>query len=274
MGICCAVEDENDNIEVDLPAPSLEKIADKYQRFELSLPFCRTKINHFAKHIDEAERDCGSKGYVTVEAMGRRFRTPAWNALRKTGGPLKKLLASNHFKDPAKDQTAFQMDADYLKIFGLLYCGGSPEQKAHVLYELIQDGGMDQHTQVAAEDKDFPPVFKKLVEFASTASFDLANLIGEVPWIYNDDEVAELTDKHTILREEHYLDVMFGMYSRLQNDDWMAASCKKENTWIFSAPELRKKLFMEAGIDQRHHMKTLELVKMVRRKSKINIEID
>ena len=100
MGICCAPEDENDDIEFDLPAPTLDKIADKYQRFELSLPFCRTKINHFARHIDQAEADCGSKGYVTVEAMAARFKTPAWNALRKQGSPLKKLLASDHFKDP------------------------------------------------------------------------------------------------------------------------------------------------------------------------------
>ena len=64
------------------------------------------------------------------------------------------------------------------------------------------------------------------------------------------------------------------MYSRLQNDDWLAASCKKENAWIFSAAQFRKQIFEVAEIEERHHMKTLELVKMVRRKSKINIEID
>ena len=83
MGICCAPPNEEDNIEIDLPAPNLDKIKDKYERFELSLPFCRTKIQHYARHIDECEKDCGSQGYVTVEAMRQRFKTPAWNALRK-----------------------------------------------------------------------------------------------------------------------------------------------------------------------------------------------
>ena len=83
MGLCCAVEDDLDDIEIDLPAPNLSNIKDRFARFELSLPFCRTTIKHYAKHIDEAEEECGNQGYVTVEAMAKKFRTPAWNALRK-----------------------------------------------------------------------------------------------------------------------------------------------------------------------------------------------
>ena len=58
MGICCETEDIDD-VERDLPAPILTNIKDKYERFELSLPFCRSNIKHFIRHIDAAERQCG-----------------------------------------------------------------------------------------------------------------------------------------------------------------------------------------------------------------------
>ena len=48
-----------DDVERDLPAPILTNIKDKYERFELSLPFCRSNIKHFIRHIDAAERQCG-----------------------------------------------------------------------------------------------------------------------------------------------------------------------------------------------------------------------
>ena len=85
--------------EKDLPAPDLSKISDRYERFELSLPFCRTNIIHFARHIDEAENYCGGRGFVTLESLQNEFRTPAWNALRRKGSPLKKFLSSPYFKN-------------------------------------------------------------------------------------------------------------------------------------------------------------------------------
>ena len=39
-------------------------------------------------------------------------------------------------------------------------------------------------------------MFKKLVEFATQTSFDLADLIGEVKPIYTEEEVAKLIESH------------------------------------------------------------------------------
>lgn len=125
MGICCSVDDF-DEIEMDLPPPNLDKYADKYERFEMSLPFCRTKIQHFWKHVNEAEEACGGKGYVTAEALEEYFRTPAWNALRNQEGPLLKFLASPVFKDEKKVQQDTQMDVECLKTFGIIHCAGTP----------------------------------------------------------------------------------------------------------------------------------------------------
>ena len=104
MGICCVEPDDDDNgVEMDLPAPNLDKIKDKYQRFELSLPFARSNITHFTRHINAAEKHCGGHGFCSVESLKAEFRTPAWSALRKQGTPLKKFLASPHFKDESKE---------------------------------------------------------------------------------------------------------------------------------------------------------------------------
>lgn len=78
---------------------------------------------------------------------------------------------------------------------------------------MVSEGG--KYTQIAAEDKDLPPLFEKLCKFATRGSFDLADLIGEVKPIYTDEEIDQLIEKHDDLREDHYLDAIFGMYSRL-----------------------------------------------------------
>ena len=60
---CCANENENQARNTvkdsDLPAPNPSLFSDKYSRFEVTLPFCRIKLNDFVKNIDLAEKISG-----------------------------------------------------------------------------------------------------------------------------------------------------------------------------------------------------------------------
>ena len=61
----------------DLPSVSLEN-KDVYEKFELSLPFCRTLVKTFETNVQLAEQNCGSEGYVTIYALNKVFTSPAW----------------------------------------------------------------------------------------------------------------------------------------------------------------------------------------------------
>lgn len=49
---------------------------------------------------------------------------------------LFKIFTSSEFKPDGSDEMSIQ----YLLLFGLLYCSGSNEDKAKVLYDVLQDG--------------------------------------------------------------------------------------------------------------------------------------
>ena len=125
MGVACCAEPDQDSMgdeERDLPVPSTFLVTDRYTKFELSLPFCRTDINRFIKHVTDAEKISGGNGFVTADSLRAVFLTPAWNPLRQMGSLLSKMLVTAHFKNESKGQSAFEIDAEYLKLFGLLHC--------------------------------------------------------------------------------------------------------------------------------------------------------
>ena len=76
------------------------------------------------------------------------------------------------------------------------------------------------------------------------------------------------------LREDHYLEAIFGQHSKLDNDEWMKRTMKKENLWVFSPPQIRKRLFDLAQIEERHYLDTVELFKQASRQPMINVDMD
>ena len=161
---------------------------------------------------------------------------------------------SSAFKNSSKGQGDDQIDAVWLKVFGLIHCSGKPIDKTNAFYEILQDGGYDSHEQISAGDKDFPPVFTKICEFVTVDAFKLAVETGcaDTP-IYSSDEEKALMNQDTIevVREEIWLEDVFGANSRLTSDVWADNVSKKAN-WIFDPKETRKKLFSEAKLTIKH----------------------
>ena len=60
---------ENDTLLVDLPAPSVENLRDKYQRWEYQTPFKRTIFKAFKLAVERAEQQDGKCGYVTLVSL-------------------------------------------------------------------------------------------------------------------------------------------------------------------------------------------------------------
>ena len=140
-------------------------------------------------------------------------------------------------------------------MFALLHCiSKKPLPKAKALYCLLQDGGFEQHTQISATDKDIIPVFQKICKLVTVDIFTLANQHGGVSNIYNETETTKLVNEENleILREEDWLEAVFGVQSRLDNDTWLSKVVMKEANWVYDPKQLRAKLFKQAGITSRH----------------------
>ena len=140
-------------------------------------------------------------------------------------------------------------------MFALLHCiSKKPAPKAKALYELLQDGGLEAHEQISATDKDIIPVFLKLCKLVTVDIFVLANQHGGVSNIYNESETAKLVNNNNIdeLREDVWLEAVFGVQSRLPNEDWLTKVQQKDGKWIYDPKELRVKLFEQASIKARH----------------------
>ena len=122
------------------------------------------------------------------------------------------MLTSPHFKNPKEERKEDQIEADYLKLIGLFHCAGKPRDKAVAFYAILQEGGMDRHQFISAQDKDLIPIFEKMCALATWELFDIAKSIGEVPEdIYNEDEVNNLKEQVEVLREDQYLEDVFGV---------------------------------------------------------------
>ena len=106
---------------------------------------------------------------------------------------------------------------------------------------------------MSAGDKDLEGVFMKLVAFASSDIIQLAAKFGDIKDVYTDEERNKLANSHETLREDVYLDGVFGAASALTNADWLLKSAEMENNWVFIPTEIRKRLCEITSIDEKHH---------------------
>lgn len=193
---CCAESKQDSGLgdggEKDLPAVT-RNVKDQYLKFELALPFQRILINVFLKKVDNALKECGDSGFVTIEALRKQFTTQAWHELKTDGSPLIQILTAPAFK--REGHTMDQIDVDILKTIGLFHCAGKPRDKAIVFYGILQEGGVEKHTFISAQDKDLIPVFEKMCSLATWELFEIAKQVGEVKEdIYNEEEIESLKE--------------------------------------------------------------------------------
>lgn len=163
-----------------------------------------------------------------------------------------KFLSSGSFKDETKGHSAVQIDCDFLKVFGLLHCGGQPKDKATHFFAILQEGGVTKHQFISATDKDLEPIWNKVCGFATTELFTAAAQIGGIDEIYTKAEKASLEEQVEAFREDVFLEEVYGVASRLETEEWCEVIATKCN-WCFNTVQIRKKMFELASIDEKHH---------------------
>jgi len=227
---------------------------DAYQRFELNLPFARVECVDFWGVIVRAHAACGSDGWVTVKALREQLNNEHWAALDNPDSTLVKILQSQAFKDNEADpaQTEEQIDYKTLATYSILNCFGDAKNKVEVFFNIIQDGGVNNHPMVSASDKDFPPFWNNLLMFATLYLFEFTekhcgiknNHAGDYDAIK---KAIEDDDDYDSMQGGVFLTNVFGDESKLVYEDWRAAIIK-HTPYLFDPDLLRKEIFKFAKV--------------------------
>ena len=155
-----------------LSAAALKKL-NRYQRFEKKFPFYLMDVNGFTMRLRQAMvtespdtllRDIHT---ISIEGLARAFSShDSWKELGNPGSEFVKFLKMAC----ADDDHPELISLFKLRCIGVLWCDGSPEEKATELYDNMQDA--DQ-PEIACNDKDFKPNLFKLLDFATKMVFEI-----------------------------------------------------------------------------------------------------
>ena len=85
------------------------------------------------------------------------------------------------------------------------------------------------------------------------AAMDLFKVLGENGQVENpySDDIEALWEQNEVIREDQFLEDIFGPESKLDNETFVKVVGEKVG-WIFNAVELRRRLFESAGIEAKH----------------------
>ena len=125
-----------------------------------------------------------------------------------------------------------RFDSFKMRILGLLWCEGGPDEKCIEFYDNCQD---NNQPEIAAEDKDFKPNFYCMLDFCTSMVFEQELLygkgVGKTPE-YSDKQIAETKDERYEELLNEFLDACFGYESKVRRENWQD-KVVKVNNWIF-----------------------------------------
>ena len=121
----------------------------------------------FCERIDRSLQECGQQRQITLESLAKQFAEPEWEGLATEDSPLSNVFLSDAFR-VTPERIPTQINANHLKLFGLLHCIGHPKEKATYLSNVINN------TQNPQNALDFN--FEKL---CALASWELCNMAAK-----------------------------------------------------------------------------------------------
>ena len=90
--------------------------------------------------------------------------------------------------------------------------------------------------------------FDKLCDLVCSELILQAASIGGVENLYGNDEIQELRDSYELVREDEFLEDLYGEVSHLEPKDFLM-NVDKKAYWIFDSVEVRKRIHEVAALD-------------------------
>lgn len=222
---------------------------DIYEKFELSLPFCRMTCMDFFTTLLACYQESGKDGYVTFESLQNNFKSEAWQCLHQADSKATKYFNSEFL---LKDGQAGQLDFQCFATMGFLLTEGKPKEKVEVLFNILQEGGLTQHDSISAEDADWGIFWKFACRVATIHVYRGANEISSIECPFEDsfaalEAVIDDEDEDNSLTGQ-VLDSIYGYDSKVKYEDWSKKIMDKAK-WLFTADALRKKVHEKANVE-------------------------
>lgn len=131
----------------------------------------------------------------------------------------------------------------HFRCIGLLWCEGSPKEKAFEFYDMLQD---NNQATIAASDKDLPHNIHFMIDIATKHTFLLGSKymdLGGAPYTSVTEEmIAENNSEDNIETFfEGVIDDIFDAESTLPRKDFEQL-CIEKTPYLFSPKEIRKKM--------------------------------
>ena len=110
---------------------------------------------------------------------------------------------------------------------------------------------MEKHEFVSAADKDLEPIFQKILELSVWGLMQQCVELGVVEELYSSDDIESMKEQIETIREDQFLEDIYGIQSKLSNAEWLKAM-KEKGHYIFNTAELRKRVLAAASIEAKH----------------------
>ena len=95
-------------------------------------------------------------------------------------------------------------------------------------------------------------IFDKVCGLVTYELFTLATSVEALPQFYMDDELESMRDQVQNIREQEFLENLFGYRSRLDNKEWQERLVSKVD-WVLKPEKLRAMILEIAEIEPIHH---------------------
>lgn len=122
-----------------------------------------------------------------------------------------------------------------------------------MLFNILQDGGINNHPMISASDKDFPPFWLNLLKFATVYLFELTEKHEGITNHHAEQmdkikEIIEDDDDYDSMQGGVFLTNVFGNESKLEYEIWRDAIIK-HTPYLFNPHLLRLEIFKFAKLD-------------------------
>lgn len=110
----------------------------------------------------------------------------------------------------------------------------------------MQEGGPEANPMISASDKDLAPAFEKMCLLATVHLFEFTRDFSGVECPF-EDNFDKLRAQHEDLREDRFLEEVYGYESHLPYKAWCEI-VQKKSKWVLESEDLRVAVFKQAGI--------------------------
>jgi len=167
---------------------------DELEKFEASMPFDNIMIGGFYKVVQDAEELDGENrlGYVMYDKFVEQISdvNPEWKATVSSRDSVTSQILLSKFMQWNDKEDAICVSV--LMSMALLHCPHSKQDTGKIFYQVLQGGGVEAHSSIAASDKDIEPCFHRMGQLVTTELIKLYAEYGGGENKYSEEEMEKL----------------------------------------------------------------------------------